>query len=285
MFGKSTQDGSTPKPSRRVRNLTVQLDEARDVHRLAADPLLGAVTADRFRVSVARTMWVFLAVGLGFTTTGVHDFLAGDRPIADPLWWGAWLAEPALAGILVTLLRWEASMLSQGIGTGDKPVVYLKRLLLAATLVANVWAGLAPAHGGISKGMVFFHVVIPLVVFLLAEVMPIIQRGCTQAREKAIATGQQNALTSGNAHAGTGGPGTVHNGPERPATPAPATSIPRLKLPAEIAARIESAVTAARTEGRQVTTEDIRRVARIPDALAAQVVRQLTEHNGHPITT
>ncbi|HEY3479595.1 MAG TPA: hypothetical protein VGL02_11930, partial [Streptomyces sp.] len=66
--------------SRRVRTLTTQLAEAHDVHRLAADPLLGAVTAERFRTSITRTMWVFLAIGLGFTTTGVHDFLAGRLP-------------------------------------------------------------------------------------------------------------------------------------------------------------------------------------------------------------
>jgi hypothetical protein len=127
MFGKSAPDNDTPGPSRRVKALAHQLDEARDVHRLATDPMLGAVTADRFRVSVTRTMWFFLAVGLGFTTTGVHDFLAGHLPTSDPMWWGAWLAEPALAGILITLLRWEAAMLSHGIDVADKPVRYLKR--------------------------------------------------------------------------------------------------------------------------------------------------------------
>ena len=115
MFGKSTADPDSPQPSRRVRTLANQLDEARDVHRLATDPMLGAVTADRFRLSVTRTMWFFLAVGLGFTTTGVHDFLAGHLAPSDPMWWGAWLAEPALAGILITLLRWEAAMLSHGV--------------------------------------------------------------------------------------------------------------------------------------------------------------------------
>ncbi|MEW2508418.1 hypothetical protein AB0878_48965 [Amycolatopsis sp. NPDC047767] len=274
MFGKpkpAPEDG--PAPSRRVRVLAEQLDEARDVHRLSNHPMLAAVTADRFRASVTRTMWVFLAVGLGFTTTGVHDFLAGDRPITDPLWWGAWLAEPALAGILVTLLRWEAAMLSHNVDTDAKPVRYLKRLLLAATLVANVWAGLAPAHGGISKGMVFFHLVIPLVVFLLAEVMPVIQQTCTRVREQALATVP---------HAPEPAPATTAPAPE----PAPAlTRAPAFKLPPDVAARVHAAATAARDEGRDLTTDDIRRVARLPEAMATRVLADLTSRNGHPVTT
>ncbi|WIX81714.1 hypothetical protein QRX50_13600 [Amycolatopsis carbonis] len=276
MFGKpKSTAGEGPAPSRRVRVLAEQLDEARAVHRLSTNPLLEAVTADRFRVSVTRTMWVFLAVGLGFTTTGVHDFLAGDRPVTDPLWWGAWLAEPALAGILVTLLRWEAAMLSHSIATDATPVRYLKRLLLGATLVANVWAGLAPAHGGVSKGMVFFHLVIPLVVFLLAEVMPIIQQTCTRVREQALATVPDTPAPAPAASA----PST--SAPEPASAPGRA---PSFKLPLDIAARIDAAATAARDEGRDLTTDDIRRVSRLPEPMAARVLADLTGHNGHPVT-
>lgn len=288
MSGESDSDREdTRAPSRRVRALADQLHEARDVHRLSTDPMLGAVTADRFRASITRTMWVFLAIGLGFTTTGVHDFLAGDRSITDPLWWGAWLAEPALAGILVTLLRWEASMLSHGVATNAKPVRYLKRLLLGATLVANVWAGLAPAHGTVSKGMVFFHLVIPLVVFLLAEVMPVIQQSCTRVREQALATVAPSTSTSTareTALAPAKEPAETRPEPIADERPAPIAPAPRLRLPPEVSSRVDAAVTAARSEGREVTTEDIRRVARIPEQMAVQVIAQLAQHNGHQIT-
>ncbi|MBY8853665.1 hypothetical protein K7G98_37715, partial [Saccharothrix sp. MB29] len=110
---------------------------------LSADPLLSAVTAERFRVSVTRTMWFFLAIGLGFTTTGVHDFLAGGLPLSDPLWWGAWLVEPALAGILINLLRWEAQMIAAGIDVDSRWVTGLKWVLLGATLITNAWSALA----------------------------------------------------------------------------------------------------------------------------------------------
>ncbi|AGM09558.1 hypothetical protein [Amycolatopsis keratiniphila] len=281
MFWKRKIEGEDTPRSRRVRALADQLDEARDVHRLSTDPMLGAVTADRFRVSITRTMWVFLAIGLGFTTTGVHDFLAGDRPIADPLWWGAWLAEPALAGILVTLLRWEASMLSHGVTVDVKPVRYLKRLLLGATLVANVWAGLAPAHGEVSKGMVFFHLVIPLVVFLLAEVMPVIQQTCTRVREQALAT--VTAPTREN---------TVRQTAASPAatpaeiqTPRAPTSATFAKLPASIRTTVTSITETAHDAGRPVTAADLTTRVNLPEAMLTTLVDELNASiNHHPVT-
>lgn len=283
MFAKPKSDREdNSASSRRVRALADQLHEARDVHRLSTDPMLGAVTADRFRVSITRTMWVFLAIGLGFTTTGVHDFLAGDRPIADPLWWGAWLAEPALAGILVTLLRWEASMLSHGVATNAKPVRYLKRLLLGATLVANVWAGLAPAHGEVSKGMVFFHLVIPLVVFLLAEVMPVIQQTCTRVREQALAT--IPPATSTNTTRETAGYPVAM--PAEIQSPRPAAKTGTFgKLPASIRATVTSITESAHAAGRPVTAADLATKVNLPDAILATLVDELNASiNHHPVT-
>ncbi|WP_310973777.1 MULTISPECIES: hypothetical protein [unclassified Amycolatopsis] len=257
--------------SRRVRTLTTQLAEAHDVHRLAADPLLGAVTADRFRTSITRTMWFFLVIGLGFTTTGVHDFLAGHLADTDPVWWGAWFAEPALAGILVNLLRWESAMLAAGIPVDDKPVKHLKRLLLAATFAANVWAAFTPTTGGISQGSVFFHVVIPLVVFLLAEVMPIIQQRCTQARE----------------HALTATPPAVPP-PTRVDRPAPViTSSGKVltKLPAGIRDTVTATTADAHAAGRPVTADDLATKVNLPDPMLTALVDELnTTVNHHPVT-
>jgi hypothetical protein len=95
-----------------------------------------AVRVDRFRTSVTRCMWAFLAAGLGFTTTGVHDFLAGHLGPADPMWWGAWLVEPALAGILITLLRWEAEMISRGISPFSSQCAAFGRITSRANLRA-----------------------------------------------------------------------------------------------------------------------------------------------------
>lgn len=255
-------------PTRTVRRLRHQLDEARDVHALTADPLLNAVTADRFRTSVTRSLWLFLAIGLGFTTTGVHDFLAGRLPVTDPLWWGAWLVEPALAGILITLLRWESEMLAHGQPVHDGPVVKLKRLLLAATLVTNVWSAVSPSAGPVSAGNVFLHIVIPVVVFLLAEVMPIVQQRCVAVRDTAL----REAHTPAPAHASPAEVTAV-----LPRVPPAVTSVnpdrfAGLRLPPAM----RSTLTTRMDElGRPLTATEVAELLRLPADFAARVADQL----------
>jgi hypothetical protein len=270
LFGRNknqaveSPEGTRPEPTRAVRRLRHQLDEARDVHALATDPLLAVVAADRLRVSVSRSLWWFLAIGLGFTTTGVHDFLAGRLPVTDPLWWGAWLVEPALAGILITLLRWESEMLARGQRVDDGPVIKLKRLLLAATLVTNVWSAFSPSKGGVSSGNVFLHVVIPVVVFLLAEVMPIVQQRCMAVREAAMRdVALQQAATQTPA--------------DSAASPAAQVSISRdpfagLQLPHAMRAMLNARM---KELERPLTAAEISELVRVPPAFAARVADQL----------
>ena len=56
-----------------------------------------------------------------------------------------------------------------------------------------------------------------------------------------------------------------------------------MKLPADITARIDAAVTAARDEGREPSIEDIQRVARVPADLARRVLADRPATNGHPL--
>ncbi|XVV03698.1 hypothetical protein ACQPW3_41400 [Actinosynnema sp. CA-248983] len=237
--------------TRAVRRLRARLAESHQLHGLTSDPLLHAVRLERFRVSVTRSMWFFLALGLGFTTTGVHEFLAGHLTPAAVLWWGAWLVEPALAGILVTLLRWEAEMLSQGLAVDAAPVVWLKRLLLGATLVTNVWSSLRPPSGSVQYGVVFLHVVVPLVVFLIAEVMPVIQHRCNAARDRVMESMKPAAVD------------------------APTPSRGALKLPSHLQAALGAKAAEVRQEGRAITPADVRAAVNVPDAFAAALADQL----------
>lgn len=180
--------GRGGRPPRQVRKLSRRLDVARQLHDLEQDAALELVEIERLRVTVNRSLWTFLAVGLLFTTTGVHDFLAGDLTPADPVWWGCWGVEPCLAGILITVLRWEAAMIARDIEINSRVVDWLKRFLLACTLVMNVVPALFPRHGGISPGMLAAHVMVPVLVFLLAEVMPVVQARCMQARRAVTLT-------------------------------------------------------------------------------------------------
>ncbi|MFI7680371.1 DUF2637 domain-containing protein [Actinophytocola sp. NPDC049390] len=73
--------------------------------------------------------------------------------------------------------------------------------------------------------------------------------------------------------------------PEPLPAPAPpeTTAVPRVRLPADITARIDAAITAARNEGRDPSVEDIQRVARVPADLARRVLADRPPTNGHPL--
>lgn len=268
---ETTVDGRPA--TRAVRRLRHKLDEAHDVHALSADPLLGAVTAERFRVSVTRTMWLFLAIGLGFTTTGVHDFLAGTLPITDPLWWGAWLVEPALAGILINLLRWEAQMLAAGIAIASRWTTALKWVLLAATLVTNVWSALTPAKGPIKAGNVFLHLLIPLVVFLLAEVMPVMQARCITVRDNALRLVAQPTAPATPERPGKPAAEPVPVPADRSAaSPAAPARLSTLRLPGHMNHKLSARMTEL---GRPLDADEVRELLNLPAEFAARVADQL----------
>ncbi|UOX91353.1 DUF2637 domain-containing protein [Amycolatopsis sp. FBCC-B4732] len=66
----------------------------------------------------------------------------------------------------------------------------------------------------------------------------------------------------------------THRAPAPAAVVAPAR--PRLKLPAELTSRINTVAETARSEGRELTIEEIRRVVRVPEPMAAQILHDLT---------
>jgi hypothetical protein len=205
-------------------------------------------------------MWFFLAVGLGFTTTGVHAFLAGHLTTADPMWWGAWLVEPALAGILITLLRWEAEMLASGLDVDHQAVKRLKRVLLGATLVTNVWSSLRPSTGPINAGNAFMHLVIPVVVYLIAEVMPVIQHRCNQARERALAMPSPGQSVPNSA--------VTSSAPAAPPTV-------RLRLPAPMLDALRDKSAQVRELGREMTAQDVQDAVKVAPEYAARIAREL----------
>ncbi|MEV6604888.1 hypothetical protein [Kutzneria sp. NPDC051319] len=294
MSHRTSTEQSTPDETDRVRKLRAELHEAHDLHALSEDPLRHIVALERLRVSVTRSMWWGLAAGLGFTTVGVHDFLAGDKPISDPMWWGCWLVEPALAALLITLLRWESEMLSRGVaiptGRPDKttgPVQWLKRVLLGSTLVMNVVPTLWPRAGSgeqVTPGSVFVHIVIPIVVFLVAEVMPLIQTGFTKAKER----------HTPKAAAGVTAAVVRESNPRLPqTTTSPAIEPVSATTPAPARPAVAAAATPSRSAipdamrtklvdlradlGRSLTPEDIRSALRVPEGYAAQLAASLAD--------
>ncbi|WP_428962593.1 hypothetical protein [Micromonospora fluostatini] len=293
-----TADTKQPRVPRPVRRLTKRLDVARQLHDLEQDAALDIVDIERLRVSVTRSLWVFLAVGSVFTTTGVQDFLAGHLTPADPVWWGTWGVEPCLVGILITVLRWEAAMIARGIDIDSKAVDWLKRFLLTCTLIMNVVPALWPREGEINAGMLAAHIMVPVLVFFLAEVMPIVQARCTQARRAITLTKTEPTAPEPAASTPVASVLAVSTSPppvtpaarvEAPAArpsetstptpvasvepPTPAVELDGLGIPMPMQAQIRQLIADSTTT---VTAADIQRATRLPLPIAARVVDRLT---------
>ncbi|RZT82519.1 hypothetical protein EV382_5828 [Micromonospora violae] len=296
---------STERPAKQprpVRKLSKRLDVARQLHDLEQDSALDIVEIERLRVSVTRSLWLFLAIGSVFTTTGVQDFLAGHLTPADPVWWGCWGVEPCLVGILITVLRWEAAMIAREIEIDSKAVDWLKRFLLGSTLVMNVVPAILPREGGISAGMLAAHFMVPILVFFLAEVMPIVQARCTQARRAITLPTNTPTPDPAPAPAAAPAPVTVPAVVAEPTTPAPApiaapaaapvaASIPDrwtdstrdttgepaaldgLGIPSGMQTQIRRLVADL---DRPVTAVDIQQATRLPASIASKVADRFT---------
>ncbi|MCC3765196.1 hypothetical protein K3N28_19240 [Glycomyces sp. TRM65418] len=293
---KASED--TEEEAKKVAKLRKKVGEARQVHRIADDPYLKVVELDRFRASISGALWFFLSVGLAYTTVGVHDFIAEGLHVADPMWWGAWAVEPALAGMLITVLRWEAAMLMRGIRIESGWVTFTKWVLLGSTLIMNVLSSLDGST--VEK---FLHVAFPGLVFCLAEVMPVVQDRFAKARAKILAeiaqvdaqdreteqrTDEASPPSTGTdlhtefaAHASTlapPSPGLPPLSVSPPQHTPPATVRPP-KLPAPMLKAIEDKAAEVANAGRAMTAADVQAVAKLPAGMAEQAAKYYAAAN------
>lgn len=304
MVAKKKDHDDKDAEAKKVTKLRKRLGEARQVHAIADDPYLKVVELDALRSSITGALWFFLSVGLAYTTVGVHDFIAEGLTITDPMWWGAWAVEPALAGMLITVLRWEAAMLIRGIRIESGWVTGTKWVLLGSTLIMNILS----ARGGTTVEM-FLHVAFPALVFCLAEVMPVVQDRFGKARSKILAeiadlvaaaeaaehTSRDVAESEKAAvpakPAPVSSPVTV-TGLEAdfdrapapvspglpplnvsPSEPTPPAHLPRPKLPAPTLQQLEAKAADLAAAGRTITAAEVQTVINLPAAMAEQTAR------------
>ncbi|MGW3467139.1 hypothetical protein ACWDKQ_01400 [Saccharopolyspora sp. NPDC000995] len=287
--------------TRRVRKLGARIFEARQLRGLVRDPDLQAVEMERQTRRTLIGLWFFLSLGLVFTTAGVQKFLAGDATRTDPLWWAAWTVEPMFAGLLIVILNFEAVILSYGLDPDHEWWYRLKKVLLASTLAMNVIPQITPLLRGrwqeFNLGSAAVHAIIPVIVYGIAEVIPVIQAKRREIMLLIYETADQADDTA-----------EPEPGPEpaRPATepapaptpapvpepapapvpePVPAPVMPAIRraprLPAPILHTLNDARARALAEGREFTAADIQRVAKLSADIAEQVAAEFTTHNGH----
>lgn len=275
--------------TKRVVALRRRKAESAHLRGLVDDPDMVAVRIESQRRMITRGMWFFLALGLAFTTAGVQDFLAGHREHTDPLWWAAWLAEPMLAGILIMLLMFEAEILSRGLTITDAWVGRLKRVLLSSTLVMNVWPALAPWLTGnepFDGGNLAIHIIVPVVVYGVAEVMPVIQHKFNEATTRAYRDAACRATPAHTATSPTPAQAVEASPAPRTAstTTAALATATRVRLPEPILNQVKAKAAELADEGRALTADDVRAVVRVAPEMAAQIAAEVQQRNGHAFT-
>jgi hypothetical protein len=271
--------------TKRVVDLRRRKAESAHLRGLVDDPDMVAVRIESQRRVITRGMWFFLALGLAFTTAGVQDFLAGHREHSDPLWWAAWLAEPMLAGILIMLLMFEAEILSRGLTITDAWVGRLKKVLLSSTLVMNVWPALAPWLTGnepFDGGNLAIHIIVPVVVFGVAEVMPVIQHKFNEAITRAYRDAARRTTPAPT-------PAPVPASEERaprtpPSTTAALATGTRVRLPEPILNQVKAKAAELAREGRELTADDVRQVIKVAPEMAAQIAAEVRQRNGYVLS-
>ncbi|MER7116612.1 hypothetical protein ABT332_19200 [Saccharomonospora azurea] len=303
----STTSGRT----RRVRKLGKRISEARRLRGLVRDPDLQAVELERRGRKTLAGLWFFLALGLVYTTEGVHAFLSEGTTPADPLWWAAWTVEPMFAGLLIVLLNFESVILSHGVAPNHRWWSRLKHVLLGSTLAMNVIPQLVPLLRGqwerFNLGSLAVHAIIPVIVYGIAEVIPVIQ---ARQREIVLAVYEQAdrhdaepvprtepavpapapepspeptpapvaPVTPEPKPASQPAPEPVPAG--RPTSPQPRESTPspkstRVRLPDSVLRQLRQVIEQARQEGRHPTVDDVQAVVRLPQAMAERVLADL----------
>ncbi|HEX5405953.1 MAG TPA: hypothetical protein VFX16_27065 [Pseudonocardiaceae bacterium] len=113
-------------------------------------------------------------MGLAFTMTNVQGFAAaGARTWSIP-WLAAWLLDPMVSLVLLSILRAEQVTARRGVHMGGW-VRAAKWFTLGATYLMNTWSAYATG----SPALVVLHSVPPLVVFVATEAV-------TELRDKLV---------------------------------------------------------------------------------------------------
>lgn len=124
----------------------------------------GTEPVERVAIQVDRLCWSGVLLGLAFTMTNVQQFAANGAPAWSLPWCTAWLLDPMVSVVLLSILRAEQVTARHGIRTGGW-VRAAKWFTLTATYVMNTWE----AYTAGSPALVVLHSVPPLVVFVAAE--------------------------------------------------------------------------------------------------------------------
>lgn len=195
---------------------------AAEVRAYQTDPNVAALQIERVRTAVTVIMWAAVFVLLTFTMTNVQAFVAGgasQHGKSAPQWYSAWLFEPGVSGLVVSVLIAEQALSRYKVKSGGW-VRALKWAALASTYAMNTWQSwFALDAAGIAK-----HSIPPVLVALAAEAVTAVRHRMTEAVQRAYDDAVARSQARSQDHADPVSetvPGPVLDGPQdrSPAVP------------------------------------------------------------------
>lgn len=166
----------TPPKSKRATRLFGAAQDAAAVRGYQTHPDVAALAIERWRRNANLLIWVGVLFGLCWTVPHVQGFVAGGAPEWSTRWVTAWAVEPSIAAPLIGILWAEQVAGRYGIKLAGWPR-FTKWACLVATYAMNTWEYWAQVE---PRG-VLIHSVPPLLVFLCAEVLPIVRERMTES--------------------------------------------------------------------------------------------------------
>jgi hypothetical protein len=179
-------------PLTRVQQLAQDAAEAADVRAYQMHPDVVALRIERIRDQVDRLCWAGIMLGLAFTMTNVQVFAAASAAAWSLPWLAAWVLDPTVSLVLLSILRAEQVTARYQVRTG-RWIRVAKWFTLAATYLMNTWSSWS---AGSAAGVVL-HSVPPLLVFVAAEAATDLRDKLTDAVRAAVVAATASEHTTG----------------------------------------------------------------------------------------
>lgn len=181
---------ATP-PVSKVDRLRSTATQAAQVRSLTTHPDVIALRVEKIRTQVDALIWAGMLLGLAFTMVNVQEFAAKGAVVFSLAWIAAWLLDPMVSLVLIAVLRAEQVTARYQVETGAW-VRRTKVFAFTATYTMNTWK----AWTALDISGIVLHSVPPLLVYMAAEVGPILRDRLTEAVLRAADMAATNQPTT-----------------------------------------------------------------------------------------
>lgn len=186
---------STTGPSvSKVDKLRSDATVAAQVRELTTHPDVIALRVEKIRSQVDALIWAGMLLGLAFTMVNVQEFAAQGASVFTLAWIAAWLLDPMVSLVLIAVLRAEqiTARYQVDMHVMGPWVRRTKWFAFAATYAMNTWK----SWFALDADGIVLHSVPPVLVYLAAEVGPVLRDRLTEAVLKAARATADSAVTA-----------------------------------------------------------------------------------------